>query len=365
MSKQKNIYSIGLELERMKYPNTGLFHFCSQLGQHILTINNKNSFNYQLTFFIPKTIQELFLQLSSFIEVKWYNKFYMPFNSKFDLWHCTNQFSEYFPFKTKAKIILTIHDLNFLHENKPTLKVLKYKKSLQQKLNRADAIVTISEYVKEELIQNLDVKDKKVAVIYNGCNINSSVIGTKPNNIPSNNGFVFSIGTIVEKKNFHLLPALLKDNQLHLIIAGICQSEAYQQSIIEAAKSLGVAERVTILGTVTEAEKYWLLENCTAFAFPSYAEGFGLPVVEAMHFGKPIFLSQFTSLPEIGSDCAYYFNELDAQSMSNTFNEGLKDFNAKPQKVVLVKERAAFFTWEKAASEYLKLYETILKIPSK
>lgn len=355
-------FLVCFDAERMKYPHTGLYHFCNHLGKNIVKINSANNSKLHFKFFLPSKLFQNFGINHRYRALKKFHKLWMPFARKVNLWHCTYQNSRYYPFSSKAKIVLTIHDLNFLHEKKSPLKVAKYKRSLQQKLDRAEAIVTISEYVKEELLQNLDVKHKKVAVIYNGCNIHSQIKAQKPEKIASDLGFVFSIGTIAEKKNFHLLPSLLQNNQLYLVLAGICQNEAYQQLILETARKIGVEERVIILGTVTEAEKYWLLENCTAFAFPSYAEGFGLPVVEAMHFGKPIFLSQYTSLPEIGGNCAYYFKDLDAQSMSNTFNEGLKDFYANPQKAALVKERAAHFTWEKAASEYVALYKTVLNV---
>ena len=94
--------------------------------------------------------------------------------------------------------------------------------------------------------------------------------------------------------------------------------------------------------------------------FPSIAEGFGLPVIEAMHFGKPVFLSKFTSLPEVGGNVAYYFDNFNAAHMQSVFAKGMQDFeNRKPQKEIM--EQAAKFSWDKAAIQYLELYAECLR----
>jgi glycosyltransferase involved in cell wall biosynthesis len=88
------------------------------------------------------------------------------------------------------------------------------------------------------------------------------------------------------------------------------------------------------------------------------AEGFGLPVIEAMHFGKPVFLSKFTSLPEIGGDVAYYFDSFDGDSMRKTLDEGLQHYvQNKPQSAI--QKRSQLFSWEIAAKEYLEIYRSL------
>jgi glycosyltransferase involved in cell wall biosynthesis len=119
---------------------------------------------------------------------------------------------------------------------------------------------------------------------------------------------------------------------------------------------MGIADRVHFLGIITEKQKLWAYQNCKAFVFPSLSEGFGLPVVEAMSVGKPIFLSNLTSLPEIGGDDAYYFNDFSPENMVKTFQEGMADFEKNPQKSERLRQRAAKFTWKKAAEAYWELY---------
>jgi glycosyltransferase involved in cell wall biosynthesis len=126
------------------------------------------------------------------------------------------------------------------------------------------------------------------------------------------------------------------------------------------AKRYGVADKVKLIGAVTEEEKSWYYEHCKAFVFPSRGEGFGLPVVEAMHFGKPVFLSASTSLPEVGGDAAYYFESFDPAAMQRVFENGMNDFN-NHDRVVTIKQQAEKFSWDKAAREYLDVYRNCLQ----
>ena len=98
-----------------------------------------------------------------------------------------------------------------------------------------------------------------------------------------------------------------------------------------------------------------LYVHCEAFVFPSLAEGFGLPVVEAMHLGKPVFLSQFTSLPEVGGPEAYYFTDFEGASMRETVANGLQDYqvHAKKQAIQAWSKR---FDWSVAAASYVEVY---------
>lgn len=91
---------------------------------------------------------------------------------------------------------------------------------------------------------------------------------------------------------------------------------------------------------------------------PSLAEGFGAPVVEAMKFGKPIFLSNLTSLPEIGSDAAFYFTDFDPANMMQVFKEGLRQYQ-KNDMAALIISRADEFNWEEKAKQYIKVYKTL------
>jgi glycosyltransferase involved in cell wall biosynthesis len=89
------------------------------------------------------------------------------------------------------------------------------------------------------------------------------------------------------------------------------------------------------------------------------AEGFGLPVIEAMYFGKPVFLAKLTSLPEIGGEEAFYFQSFDPKHMQEVLKNGL-NASKSTSKSSALKRRAEKFSWKSTAKEYLKLYKNIL-----
>jgi glycosyltransferase involved in cell wall biosynthesis len=345
--------NILLDFERLKYPNTGLYTFCQCLG-HSLLRKKKNS--QTLTFYLPKNRLNIFGEDESYYIQKSWHKLFKPKFSNYNIWHATNQVSDYIPNSKTQKLILTIHDLNFLIEKKNKVnKISKHLNKIQSNINKASVITTISEYVKRDIERNFDLSGKKIKVIYNGGIVSNTfketiVFNEKP--------FLFTVGTVLPKKNFHVLVPLLLNNDFNLIIAGNLSSKDYLEKIINEAKKYGVSNRLKITGPISELQKLHFYKNCEAFLFPSVAEGFGLPVIEAMSFGKPIFLSKHTSLPEIGGNVAYYFDSFDPIDMQQTLDFGLNQFKSTNPSEEIIKQ-ANKFSWDKAAEEYLHLYENI------
>jgi glycosyltransferase involved in cell wall biosynthesis len=171
--------------------------------------------------------------------------------------------------------------------------------------------------------------------------------------------FLFGIGYVNQKKNYHVLLSLLKAQEdLELLIAGRLDEPDYIQDMQLTAKKWGVDERLRLLGPITENEKSWYMSNCHAFMHPSKAEGFGLPVVEAMSFGKPVFISQLTSLPEIGGDVAFYFSSFEESHMLLAFHEGMQRYTREDMSTVL-KSRSREFCWKKSADNYINVYKSL------
>jgi glycosyltransferase involved in cell wall biosynthesis len=354
--------NIIVDCERMKYPNTGIYHFCRQLSTSLIKQRKAN--DPALTLYLPATEKKLADGASGYIIQRSQHKLLHPANQKNQLWHGTYQGSNYYPTSKKVKKILTIHDLNFLFdEGKSVNKQKNYLRKVQSLINRSNQLTAISNFTLQCVREHLNIDHVPIKVIYNGCNLPVVTTGfQQPAFITTDRPFIFSIGTIARKKNFHTLPALLKGNDHHLIIAGIIQDKIYYDEIMMQAKKMGVASRIILPGAVTESEKWWLLSNTHAFVFPSIAEGFGLPVVEAMYMGKPVILSNHTCLPEIGADAAYYFNSFDAEEMQHTLQSSLQHFYDHPQQQEKVRNRAAFFNWDDAAKQYWELYYSVLQI---
>lgn len=341
--------SVLVAFPSMKKQNTGFYHFGKSFG-HALLKKNKD---FDLTYYLPQIANAEFLNKVTIIKASPLHKLFFCPRNRFKLVHHTDQLCELSPNQVKGKKILTIHDLNFLHQTPDNVsRIKRYLNKVGKNIYACDQIVTISHFVKNEVLTHFPDIVHKIQVIYNG----ADQLVLKEDYTPiykPQKPFLFTLGVVRPKKNFHVLPALLANNDFELIIAGIDSN--YRNRILEEAKRFNCIDRVKIIGPISEGDKAWYYKNCLAFVFPSIAEGFGLPVIEAMHFGKPVFLSTHTSLPEIGGKVAYYFNSFDPADMQSVFLEGLNDYqNNNSQNAII--EHASQFSWERAANEYLQLY---------
>ena len=344
------------DAERMKYPHTGLYHYCLQLGLALQKEIDENK--EELKFYVRPGNEKSFGEYAQYIEQQGLHKFYMPTQNA-TVWHTTYQATNYFPFRKKVKVVFTIHDLNVVHENKMSSKRLqKELNKIQKRIDAADHIIAISHFTLADIKKNLQLHNKPATVIHNGCNIQLIEDIAAPQQMPIGE-FLFTIGTINAKKNFHVLPCLLVGNNMQLWIAGITDDENYKQQIIKEAQKYAVADRVIFTGPINENDKQWYLKNCEAFLFPSLAEGFGLPVIEAMYFGRPVILSTATALPEIGGPDAYYFNDFEPENMRAALQNALKKFEENPDAESKIITRAKMFTWEDAAKKYLEVYRSL------
>jgi glycosyltransferase involved in cell wall biosynthesis len=341
----------------MKFPDTGLYHYCLNLGKHLE--KNINLHKEQLYFYTPPNEQNWSFHSGNHLTQNPLHKFVLPPFKGIDIWHSTYQNTHYMPFlNRKIKVVLSIHDLNFMYdEKKLPSKKQKYLRYMQGLINRADAIICISEYSKKDVLRYCDIKNKPLYVIHNGTNLLDKPQLTSTSYKPQK-PFLFSIGVINRKKNFHVLLPLIKKNTMELLIAGKYDDHDYLSFIRKQSEAMGVEDNVHLLGHVSENEKSWYFNNCRAFALPSISEGFGLPLAEAMSCGKPLFLSDKTALPEIGGDVSFYFRDFQPEHMQQIFTAGMKNYNSNGL-IDRIKERGRNFNWDKAAQQYLEVYRSL------
>lgn len=350
--------NIVFDCERMRHANTGLFHYCLSLGKN-LQKKIEGSTKEQLSVYAPSRVRDLWGANVPQLRQHSLQKFFMPSVKNYDIWHCTYQNSRYIPKRNKKiKVVLTIHDLNFLYEKKDPAKQARHLAHLQANIDRSDAIVCISDFCRRDVLTYCNTGNKPVHVILNGTNHLPAPV-LNPQSYKPKNPFLFSLGVICPKKNFHVLLPLLKLNKhLELLIAGRTNDVNYLDYIYSTAKKLKVETKLRVLGSISETEKSWYYRNCYAFALPSIAEGFGLPVAEAMSVGKPVFLSDRTALPEIGGNVAFYFKDFSAHHMQNVFTNGMHQYESnKMEKAIL--QHSENFSWDRAVDEYLNVYRSL------
>ncbi|GAB3766874.1 glycosyltransferase family 4 protein [Spirosoma pomorum] len=350
------MHQIIFDCERMKYANTGLYYFCLNLGRALQQQLDQEN----ISMFMPRCAPSVFGPSVPTLPQHSLQKFFMPSVSQYQLWHCTYQNSNYVPRRNKKiKVLLTIHDLNFLYEDKPDRKKERYLNHLQENIDRSDAIVCISEFTRNDVLMHCDVGNRPVHVIYNGTNGLPKPTLEEKSYRPSV-PFLFNIGAVTPKKNQHQILPLLQSNPcMELVLAGRHEDKSYANYIREQASELNVSDRTHLVNEVTENEKSWYYHNCQAVVMPSIAEGFGLPITEAMSVGKPVFLSRHTAMTEIGKDLAFYFQDFD--TMHDDFQAGMLHYQKAGNRIQeAMKAHSATFNWEDSARKYLDVYRSLL-----
>lgn len=341
-------------LDSMRFENTGLHTFGHSLASELA---RQGRGSVDLSAYTYPAQHGFLGEQVSYVGHRGFHRWLFPRKREFDVVHFADQYCRFGPERVRARTVMTVHDLNQVHERTPgTAKYQRYLRRMRRKIRGVDRIVAISEFVKSDILRFFPEARDKISVIYNGTTPSHAPEGHQPRFVPPGR-FLFAVGMVCPKKNFHVLVPLLRANDATLVIAGVVK-EPYRDRIMQEAARFGVAERVVVTGPVSQFDKDWYYAHCEAFLFPSLAEGFGLPVLEAMHHGRPVFLSRFTSLPEVGGDAAFYFDNFDPDHMNEVLATGLARF-AREDGAEHARAHARRFSWEQAGAAYLALYRQL------
>lgn len=335
----------------------GFGELCGYYGNYIKEHADEIN-DLDITLLVPKSFVGKFGDHVKYLTIRRIYKILPILLPKFDIWHNTTQQAKYSSTNPTTKKILSIHDLNFIYE-KSDSKANKRLKKLQQYINSAQVITFISQFTKQEVKKHLDISTKETLVNYVGIKDIRFENTTVPQFlINKDKKFLFTISRINKKKNFHvLLDTMKRLPQYDLYICGNFDSE-YAKEMIQRIKEESITN-IIMPGEISFSEKIWMYKNCHAFLFPSLFEGFGMPVIEAMQFGKPVFSSCCTSLPEIGSIYSYFFKDFTPEHMSSFINENIESFYSDTNRIQQQIEYSLSYTLDRHMNKYLELYRNI------
>jgi glycosyltransferase involved in cell wall biosynthesis len=349
-----------IDLLRLKDLNTGLGQVCRAYGKELAAACPPH---FRFTFLVPPAFAGYFGDGVDYIVPKTIPDLLFPrlLSKRFDLWHGVHQDIYYYPSK-RVPFVLTIHDLNFIRE-KTAMKIKWRKRHLHFLLQRAAQTVAISHYTRQDVERHLQ-PSSPVEVIYNGVDISTDVKSRRPAFVGPDR-FFFALGVFKPNKNYQSLVRLMKEYPAgrQLIIAGSHQT-ACGREILQLIHREGLQDRIITPGPVSEDDKTWLYAHCEALLFPSTNEGMGLPVIEAMRFGKPVVAARASCLPEFGGRYASYFPSFEPEAMRRCIEECLADCRQHPERSEERKGYAGQFVWQRNAQQYIQLFEQLLGIPS-
>ena len=312
-------------------------------------INLKNKLNINIAK--PKTSNKYLAHL--------WTHLVLPFKSG-DVLFCPANIAPIFVPKSK-KLVVTIHDVAFLiyPESFSSFFRIYYKLIMPVVVKRADTIITVSNYSKNEIEKYYPLSKGKIEVIYLGLNEGFKVL----DNIKKKNQILY-VGSINKRKNFiGVIKAfeLLNQKDFTLLIVGNFSTNFSMNEndkiILEKAKT---NTNIEFKSGISDEQLVRLYNESKLFVFPSFYEGFGLPVLEAMPCGTPVVCGDSSSLPEVGSDAVVYCAPHNIEDIKEKIEMVLGDEVLQQKMIQKGLERAKEFSWEKSSDEHVKVFKEIL-----
>lgn len=225
--------------------------------------------------------------------------------------------------KRNIKYVVTIHDLIFkLHpEWYSGIDRMFYSEKMRQAIDKADAIIAISNQTKEDILDHFSVDENKIKVIYQSWANSYNTLKIDDIHVPLlPKDYLLFVGSFYERKNLKNVIWALADDRcrdIPLVVVGNGKRR-YKQMILELIQQTKLERQVLILDNVYDELLKQLYLRAKAVIYPSLYEGFGLPVLEAWKCGKPVITSNNSSLKELGTKACYLLeNPLDKEEISN------------------------------------------------
>ena len=268
------------------------------------------------------------------------------------------------PVSKKCKKIITFHDLSFEDfKHSFTFKTRLWHRLLKPRREAMEAkkIIAVSKFTKSQLVEEYEIPEKKIEVI-----LEAASESLKPLDMPKSREilerkyklpkqYFLCLSTLEPRKNTAgIIDAYIEWQErtrvdVHLVVAGKKYPEIFSDPKLKSYP------KIHFPGFIDEEDKALLYQHAHAFLYPSFYEGFGLPILEAMQCGTPVITSDATSMPEVAGDAALLVNPNHPDELVSGIHRIYKDDALRAELREKGLARAAEFSWKKAAKEFLKL----------
>ncbi len=370
---------IGFDAKRAFYNSSGLGNY----SRSILLLLKRYFPENEWVLYTPSTKNSIDFCAEKNFEVKcpetalsrffsaWWRSSGMTKNIQKDRIDIFHGLSNELPLKIQrsgAKSIVTIHDLIFLRfpEFYPLTDRHIYLRKFRHACNVADCIIAISEQTKCDIIDFLQINPDKIKVSYQGCSTRFWQTVTEEDkqrikekyNLPS--AFILNVGTMEPRKNLknliHALAYTKNDTKLLAIGRPV---KSYMKELQEIIIKKKLAERVIFLHDVPNQDLPVIYHLADLFAYPSYFEGFGIPVLEALVSGLPVITSTTSCFPETAGDAAIYINPEIPEEIGAATDRILENQTLKKEMIQKGYKQAQNFSDEAVANSLMTIYRAL------
>lgn len=275
------------------------------------------------------------------------------------------------PLAFDGKTVVTVHDLSWIRhpQTHPPERVRALARHFEPALRRCSFVLTVSEFVKQEIVAEFGIPAAAIEVIPNGCDpifrpmdAEQTASALAPRGLV-HGGYFLSVGTLEPRKNIALairahaaLPATFRARH-PLVIAGM---KGWGESPLGDQLATAVAAgELRMLGYLPSEDLARLTAGAMAMVYPSLYEGFGLPPLESMACGVPAITSNAASLPEVVGDAGLMVDPSDAQGLANAMHDIAENPEKRSELSARSRSRAQAFTWQRAALATAAVYRRV------
>jgi len=277
------------------------------------------------------------------------------------------------PLACPVPVVVSVHDVSFLEhpEYFTRDRAWQLQWTVRRTVARAAKILTGSEFSKSSILKVYgDLDEDKVVVVPNAAasefrpiSREAATAGVREQ-FAIRGPYILSVGDLQPRKNqIGLIRAFARLLNAHphlkqnLVLAG--KETWFADRVHEAARESGVGDRIQFCGFVSDADLLQLYNACDVFVFPSFYEGFGLPVLEAMACGRAVVSSNTSSLPEVVDGAALLFDPYAVDEIVRAIADLLLDSELRARMERLGLQRAAHFSWQKTAQRTLEVFHEV------
>jgi glycosyltransferase involved in cell wall biosynthesis len=371
---------IGIIIDLIDENSTGIAVYATELLKHILDIDRENKyllihhkkiknsiFNYQNVedVIIPTYFFDRKRTVIKFVQIPYYAR-HLSLDVIFDISQVGS-----FLFPCSCHTIGMVYDTTFMYypQYYSFLAKILNKVILPMIIKNTKDIITVSNNSKKDIIKFYHVLSKKISVIYGAIDNNQfhnkSITDEEKNifkkkyNLPNN--YLLYLGALVPHKNPQsviqaYLIAKKKISGLKLVIVG---PRLWQQKKIFSEFTSNDLKNIIFTGFVPDQDIPLFYQLADIFIFPSFYEGFGFPVLEAMACGCPVITSGAGSIKEIAGEAAYYINPKQPETIANGIIELIHKPNLANQIKNLGLERVKYFSWQNSAQLFLNIINNL------
>ena len=267
---------------------------------------------------------------------------------------------------TRVPTVFSIYDLSLRRykETHPKERVLFFEHFIKTRLRYARHILTISEFIRQEIISEFKVAPSMVTAVPLAADpvftpADKKVVAQVRQNYNLPPSYLLFVSSLEPRKNIDILLDALVETKTDIPIVLVGWKGWGEKSWFEKIKNL--KNRVYLTGHIPDHDLRAVYTGAQALIYPSLYEGFGLPIVEAMACGCPVICSNISSMPEVAGDAAVLIDPLQSNELAQAIENVVYDTDVRNRLVEKGKQRALDFTWESTAGQTLDVYRNVVK----